>query len=112
MRHVIEPELTAAIYAESDSVVDQRNILNLALRQRLQTKRGIGDKRRTVDWMRLDLDVTFVEDPADAADSGPDRFIWNRPLVPLRVFSSPEIFNGNLLLWSLKGEKVLLYVGP
>ncbi|MHC4570988.1 MAG: LPS-assembly protein LptD [Planctomycetota bacterium] len=110
LRHIIKPQLTAVLYEESDSVVEQRNTLNFAVSQRLQTKRGgtrdrnkgapgqpsPGDKQRTVDWMRLDMDVTWVEDSEDAGTSGPDRFIWNRPIVPLRVLSTPQIFNGDL----------------
>jgi hypothetical protein len=47
--------------------------------------------------MRLDMDVTWVGEPSgDAGSSGPDRFIWNRPIVPLRVLSTPDIFNGDL----------------
>ncbi len=97
LRHIIKPQLTAVAYEENNSVIKQRDTLNLAVFQRLQTKRGSGDKQRTVDWMRLDMDVTWVDDSShDAGSSGPDRFIWNRPSVPLRVFSTPQIFNGDL----------------
>jgi len=100
LRHIIKPELTAVLYKESDSVVEQRDTLNLAVSQRLQTKRGgtrgAEDEPRIVDWMRLDMDVTWVEDSEKAGTSGPDRFIWNRPIVPLRVLSAPQIFNGDL----------------
>jgi len=100
LRHIIKPELTAVLYEESDSVVEQRDTLNLAVSQRLQTKRGgtrgTEDEQRIVDWMRLDMDVTWVEDSEKAGTSGPDRFIWNRPIVPLRVLSAPQIFNGDL----------------
>ena len=95
MRHIIKPQLTAVLYEHSDAVVEQRDILNFAISQRLQTKRGFGDKQRAVDWMRLDIDFTWVNDSADSS-AGPDRFIWNKPLVPLRVFSAPDIFNGDL----------------
>ena len=97
LRHIIRPELTAVAYTESDSVVKQRDTLNFGISQRLQTKRGPAGEQRTVDWMRLDMDVTFVDDPEDVSDTlGPDRFIWARPIVPLRVFSAPDIFNGSL----------------
>ena len=97
LRHIIRPELTAVAYTENDSVVKQRDTLNFGISQRLQTKRGPAGEQRTVDWMRLDMDVTFVDDPEDVSNTlGPDRFIWARPIVPLRVFSAPEIFNGNL----------------
>ncbi len=81
LRHVIRPSLTAATYNPSDSVFDQRDTVQAALSQRLQTKRGVGENQRTVDWMRLDMDVTWVSDSGDAT-AGADRFIWNNPLIP------------------------------
>ena len=97
LRHIIEPQLTAVVYAESDSVVEQRDTLNIGLSQRLQTRRGPAGRQRSVDWIRLDMDVTWVNNSShDAASSGPDRFIWNNPAVPLRVLSAPDIFNGDL----------------
>ena len=97
LRHIIKPQLTAVFYEENDSAVEQHDMLNVAVSQRLQTKRGPAGEQRTVDWMRLDMDVTWVDDPTgDAGSSGPDRFIWNSPMVPLRVLSAPEIFNGDL----------------
>ncbi len=97
LRHIIKPELTVVGYTESDGVVKQRDTLNIGVSQRLQTKRGPAGQQRTVDWMRLDMDVTFVDNPDEVRSStGPDRFIWSRPIVPLRVFSAPDIFNGDL----------------
>jgi len=82
LRHIISPQLTAVLYGESDLVVEQRDTLNIGLSQRLQTKRGYGNKQRTVDWMQLDLEFTWVNNSGDAS-SGPDRFIWNKPFIPL-----------------------------
>jgi len=82
LRHVIQPRLMAVAYTQSDAVVEQRDVLNLGVSQRLQTKRGPADKLRTVDWMRLDVDFTWVNDSGDTS-AGPDRFIWNRPYIPL-----------------------------
>jgi len=82
LRHLIRPYLTAVSYTQSDSVIEQRDTLSVGISQRLQTKRGIGDKQRTVDWMRLDMDVTWVND-SDDASAGADRFIWNKPFIPL-----------------------------
>ena len=96
LRHVIRPYLTAVGYLESNSIVEQRDTLNIGISQRLQTKRGTGNKTRTVDWMRLDTEFTWVGDSESADASGADRFIWNRPIVPLRVLSAPGIFNGDL----------------
>lgn len=110
LRHIIEPQLTAVAYGVNDSVVEQRDTLSLGLSQRLQTRRGsaayqLGEDdpvktgERVVDWMRLDTDVTWVDksDPASDSGPGPDRFIWSRPIVPLRVLSAPEIFSGDLI---------------
>jgi len=82
LRHVIEPHLTAVGYTESDSVAEQRDILNVGISQRLQTKRGPADNRRTTDWMRLDTDFTWLNNSGDDW-AGADRFIWNNPFVPL-----------------------------
>ena len=97
LRHIIKPQLTAVLYEESDRVIRQRDTLNIGISQRLQTKRGPAGEQRTVDWMRLDTDVTWVDDSDhDAGSSGADRFVWNKPFVPLGVFSAPQIFNRNL----------------
>lgn len=82
LRHTITPQLTAVAFTQDDSVIEQRDTLNIGLSQRLQTKRGSGDKERTIDWMRLDTDVTWVNDSGDTT-AGPDRFIWNKPFIPL-----------------------------
>jgi hypothetical protein len=82
LRHIVRPYLTAVSYAESDSVVEQRDTLSVGVSQRLQTKRGTFENERTVDWMRLDLDVTWVNNSGDPS-AGPDQFIWNKPFIPL-----------------------------
>ena len=96
LRHIVRPEVTAVVFAESDSVVEQHDMVNLSLSQRFQTKRGPCDKQRTVDWMRLDTEITFVRDAESAGESAPDRFIWNQPMIPLRVLSPPQIFNDDI----------------
>jgi hypothetical protein len=98
IRHVIQPSITATMFKESDSVVDQPDILSLGLSQRLQTKRGPADKKETVDWMRIDTEYVMVENDSDATDAGPgpDRFLWAKPIVPLRVYSAPQLFNGDM----------------
>lgn len=98
IRHIVEPHASAVIFEESDLSVRQHDVLHVGLSQRLQTKRGPAENRRTVDWMRLDIDGTWVSNPDEVSDAmpGADRFIWNKPSVPLRVMSAPEIFNGDL----------------
>jgi hypothetical protein len=82
MRHIISPHLTAVGFAENDSTGEQRDAINVGISQRLQTRRGPVGKERTVDWMRLDMDVTWVNNSGDTS-AGPDRFIWNKPFIPL-----------------------------
>jgi hypothetical protein len=82
LRHIIRPYLTAVTYNESDSVIEQRDTLSVGISQRLQTKRGTGDNRRTVDWMNLDMNITWVND-SDDASAGADQFIWNKPFIPV-----------------------------
>jgi len=97
LRHIIRPYLAAVSYTQNDSVIEQRDTLSVGISQRLQTKRGIGDKQsaqRRIDWMRLDMDATWVNNSVDASDSGPgaDRFIWNKPFIPLLNRRSSDVF--------------------
>jgi hypothetical protein len=82
MRHIISPHLTAVGFAENDSTGEQRDAINVGISQRLQTRRGPVGKERTVDWMRLDMDIMWVNNSGDTS-AGPDRFIWNKPFIPL-----------------------------
>lgn len=119
LRHIVRPYLTAVAYTQSDPVIEQRDTLSVGISQRLQTKRGIGDKRRTVDWMRLDTNVTWVNDSADTSDSGPgaDRFIWNKPFIPLvgrynrrsgNIFGPRRNYFGADYLWRLSDTTAVL----
>jgi hypothetical protein len=82
LRHIIRPRLLAVGYTQSNAVIEQRNTLSVGISQRLQTKRGSGQNQRTVDWMRLDMDVAWVSDSGDAS-AGADQLIWNKPFIPL-----------------------------
>ncbi|MHC4336935.1 MAG: LPS-assembly protein LptD [Planctomycetota bacterium] len=116
LRHIVRPYLTVVTFTESDSVVEQRDVLNIGLSQRLQTRRGRGSKERTVDWMRLDTDVTWVSktDDPSASGPGPDRFIWNNPFIPLDKRRSSHIFGprrnyfGADYLWRLSDTTAIL----
>lgn len=84
LRHIVRPYLTAVTYTQTNSVIEQRDTLSVGISQRLQTKRGIADKMRTVDWMWLDMNVTWVNNSDDdAGTTGADRFIWNKPFIPI-----------------------------
>jgi len=99
LRHIIKPYAVGVAYKENDSVIKQRDTASVGISQRLQTKRGPAGNERIVDWMQLDTDIVWVNDSVSATDAGPgpDRFIWSRPIVPLRVFSAPGIFSGDLI---------------
>jgi hypothetical protein len=96
LRHIVRPYLTAVFYGESDDVVEQHDALSAGVSQRLLTKRG-PEGQQTVEWMRLDTEVTWLNHTGEAEDASPDRYIWARPIAPLRVLSAPEIFNGDLI---------------
>jgi hypothetical protein len=82
LRHTIRPSLTAVTYTQSNTVAEQRDTLDLGISQRWQTKRGPAGRQRTVDWLDLDVDFVWVNNAGDEM-AGPDRFIWNRPFIPL-----------------------------
>ena len=126
LRHIIEPELTAVSYTASDSVFEQRDVLNLGISQRLQTKRRRSslvypesslDKQapryETVDWMELNTDITWV-DPSGDTSAGPDRFIWNKPFIPLQKRLSTDKFGprrnyfGADYIWRLSDTLAIL----
>jgi hypothetical protein len=93
LRHVITPEATAFASDNGgvgpdklfpmDPSIEQHLIRMgggaVGLYQRLQTQRGVGDKRHTVDWMRLDLVAMFFDtNQGDGRTSNGD-FFWYRP---------------------------------
>lgn len=90
LRHVIRPGITAVAYTHSDPVEEQRDTLDLGISQRWQTKRGPEGRRRTVDWLRWDVDFVWVS-PSGDATAGPDQFLWNKPFIPLVNRSAPVL---------------------
>jgi hypothetical protein len=62
-----------------------RDMANFGLSQKWQTHRGPKENRRTVDWMRLDLDGTFVSDEnaSSEGDFNAAKYIWNNQNIPL-----------------------------
>ena len=81
IRHVIVPHAEAVVFDASDNTVDMRDVVNVGVSQRWQTHRGSEVNPRTVDWMRLDLDATFVGDSFEPT-AGAEKYIWNNPVVP------------------------------
>ena len=52
--------------------VDSTGVVDLGWRQRFQTKRGLPDKRETVDWLLLDLEGFFYDNRVDPPEIAPD----------------------------------------
>ena len=46
IRHIVKPYINAAVFAENADVVEQRDVFSFGVLQRLQTKRGAGEKSR------------------------------------------------------------------
>jgi len=82
MRHVVTPSLLAVGYLADNSAGEQRDLVRLGLSQRWQTKRGVGKNRRTVDWLRFDLDITMLDNP-DETYGNSNQLLWNTPMTPL-----------------------------
>ena len=95
IRHIIKPYLNVAVFAESTDLVQQKDTYSFGLLQRWQTKRGVGEKTRILDWMRLNVEYTKVSNK-DSQIRRPDKTIWNNPIVPLSTTLAPDIFNGDL----------------
>jgi hypothetical protein len=85
IRHIVKPHAEAVFYNESDDVYAMRDAINFGVSQRWQTHRGTADKLRSLDWMRLDVDATFVNNDRDITNAAPSRFIWNDPTIPALV---------------------------
>lgn len=88
LRHIVTPYVEAIAYETSDEVVDMRDVVHVGLLQRWQTHRGSEDNQRTLDWIRWDVEATWVSDDADstigpAATYGPAMFIYSDPSIPL-----------------------------
>ena len=88
LRHSITPYFEAATYHPSDSAIDNRDYFHAGVTQIWQTHRGREDKVYSVDWMRLDINGTWLSDDADssigpAKTYGPSWFVYNDPSIPL-----------------------------
>lgn len=100
LRHVVTPYFEAVSYHTNDAAVDMRDTIHVGVNQRWQTHRGSTENQRTVDWMRLDTEATWVTDDAPSSISpvssmldpiygtntqfyGPASFVYNDPSIPL-----------------------------
>ncbi|MCI0498413.1 MAG: LPS assembly protein LptD [Planctomycetales bacterium] len=88
MRHILTPYAETVLYEASDDAVDMRDAVHVGLLQRWQTHRGSEQNIRSLDWMRLDVETTWVDEDADDAIGpprtyGPAGFVYNDPSIPL-----------------------------
>ena len=95
IRHIVKPHIEAVTYKDSDDAIEMRDMVNFGLSQRWQSKRGPKNNLQSFDWMRLDLDATWLSDTADSAMGpvatgpattyGPAKFIYNDQSIPLMI---------------------------
>ncbi|MBL7215316.1 MAG: LPS assembly protein LptD [Phycisphaerae bacterium] len=92
IRHIVTPYAEVVTYHANDASVDMRDAVHVGVSQRWQTHRGSEENRRTLDWIRLDTEATWVGDDADSSISplvsgsqlyGPAAFVYNDPSIPL-----------------------------
>ena len=97
IRHLVKPHFEATFYEDNSAAIEMRNMYNLGLSQRWQTYRGPENQRQIVDWLRWDLDATWVKDPADEdidpfGRYGPADFLFNDSAIPLRTRRNNSFF--------------------
>jgi hypothetical protein len=90
IRHLVTPHFEAVFYEDNSQTVSMRDMYNAGLSQRWQTHRGPEGRKRTVDWLRWDLDATWADDSAAASIDpfgryGPAAFLFNDSAIPLRT---------------------------
>ncbi|OXU14328.1 Organic solvent tolerance protein OstA [Sedimentisphaera salicampi] len=83
IRHYLRPHMEAAVFQSDEDGLEMRNMVNLGLSQRWQTRRGSQDNLRTEDLMRLDINATLLSDDRDEDDDIlPGRYIFSSPYEP------------------------------
>ena len=78
VRHIIIPEVSAFWVDSGPTETNPHDVFNFALRQRFQTKRGPEGKKRSVDFFRLNTDVTLVERDVEGSLL-PNKFFFSSP---------------------------------
>ena len=76
IRHMIRPHAELVGYEENEDGIEMRDMYNIGIQQIWQTKRGNIDSPTIVDWMKLDVNLTWVSD--DVKDAGPSRYAFNK----------------------------------
>lgn len=97
IRHILTPHVEAVTYEETEAGIKQRDTINTGLSQRWQTHRGEGEDRRSVDWLRWDVDSTWLAHTADEDipspnTFGPASFIYNDPSIPVFLRRHDEYY--------------------
>jgi hypothetical protein len=105
-----------------NELIDDQEVVRLALRQRLQTKFGPPDKQRIRDWMTLDLEASYFPDPGRDNFGVPwglltARYAWNMSqrtsLLANAVYdyfpNAPQMWNVGVL--SQRSERGSVYLG-
>jgi len=88
IRHIVKPHLEGVVFYSGNDTAESRDVVNLGVSQRWQTRRGKKGNLRNLDWMRLDIDSTWVSDDAGSSIGprntyGPGKFLWNDPGIPI-----------------------------
>ncbi|HUG94326.1 MAG TPA: hypothetical protein VML55_26080, partial [Planctomycetaceae bacterium] len=111
-----------SVTAPWHELIDDQQVLRLALRQRLQTKVGPPERLRIKDWMTLDLEASYFPD-ADEDNFGEDfgllsaRYRWfvgdRTSILANALF---DTFDEGQELWSLgvlsqRSERGSVYLG-
>lgn len=116
LKHIITPEMTVFSNAtggtephdlfpmdpEVEQNIYENNGMSVAIRQRLQTKRGPAGNQQTVDWMRFNVEVgAFSQDRPDLKGDG--RMFFSRPEYSLmRDFINADY------MWQISDSTALL----
>ncbi|MEZ6049593.1 MAG: hypothetical protein R3C11_29240 [Planctomycetaceae bacterium] len=97
----------SSVTAPYHELIDDQQVLRLALRQRLQTKVGPPERQRIRDWMRLDLEASYFPD-ANRDNFGEDfglyggHYRWNvGERTSILADALYDTFDGGQELWSL-----------
>ncbi|MCE5185663.1 MAG: LPS assembly protein LptD [Planctomycetaceae bacterium] len=98
IRHIVTPYFETVNYNANDSAADMRDVTHVGVLQRWQTHRGSEENIRTLDWMRLNVEATWVKDDASSSIGpantyGPAAFVYNDPSIPL-LLRRDESFYG------------------
>ncbi len=97
----------SSITTPYNELINDQQVLRLAVRQRIQTKVGPPDRRRIKDWMTLDLEGAFFPD-SGRDNFGEDigllnaRYRWNvGDRTSLLADAYYDLFDNNQQLWSI-----------